>query len=68
MNKFRLLLEFCWMSSGGKNIVRNSLLRGELWLNYRCLWVWQFNYDCSWVVVDGGGEIMAGCARLWVMG
>ena len=56
------------MSSGGINIVRNSLLRGELWLNYRCLWVWQFNYDCSWVVVDGGGEIMADCARLWVMG
>ena len=29
------------MSRGGINIVRNSLLRGELWLNYRCLWVWQ---------------------------
>ena len=38
-NKFRLLLEFCWANSGGKNIVQNLLLRGALWLNYRCSWV-----------------------------
>ena len=37
--KFRVLLEFSWVSSGGKNIVLNLLLWGRLWLNYHCLWV-----------------------------
>ena len=62
--KFRLLLEFCWVSSGGQNVVQNLLLRGGLWLNYCCSWVvtvW------LWLVVGGGGEIMVGYGCFWVV-
>ena len=38
-NKFRLVLEFRWVSSGGKNTVQDLLLRRGLRLNYRCLWI-----------------------------
>ena len=38
-NRFRVLLEFSWVSSGVKNIVLNLLLWEGLWLNYHCLWV-----------------------------
>ena len=44
------------MSSDGRNMVQNLLLRGGLWLNY-C---------CSWEVVGGGGNIMAACGWWWV--
>ena len=56
-NKFRLLLDFSWVSSDGRNMVQNLLLRGGLWLNY-C---------CSWEVVGGGGNIMAACGWWWVV-
>lgn len=45
------------MSSDGRNMVQNLLLRGGLWLNY-C---------CSWEVVGGGGNIMAACGWWWVV-
>ena len=45
------------MSSDGRNMVHNLLLRGGLWLNY-C---------CSWEVVGGGGNIMAACGWWWVV-
>ena len=38
-NRFRVLLEFSWVSSGVKNIVLNLLLWEGLWQNYHCLWV-----------------------------
>ena len=45
------------MSSDGRNMVQNLLLRGGLWLNY-C---------CSWEVVGGGGNIVAACGWWWVV-
>ena len=51
-SKFRLPLEFCWVSSGGKNIVQKLLFWGGLLQNYRYSSVVA---NESWLVVSGCG-------------
>ena len=63
-NKFRLFLEFCWVSSGGKNTVQNLLLQGGLWLNYCCSWVVAIYL---WLVVGGCGWCWWNNGWLWVV-
>ena len=65
---FRLLLEFCWVSSGGKNIVQNLLLWGGLWLNYCYSWIVVIYGGELWLVVSGGNDIITGCGWLLVIG
>lgn len=60
-SKFRLLLEFCWVSRGGKNKDQILLFWAGLWLNYCVSGLWRF-----WVVVGDRDEIMVGCWRLKV--
>ena len=64
-NKFRLRLEFCWVSSYGEKIVQNLLLRGGFWLNYRYSWEVTIKL---WLVVGGDGKIMARSGWSWVVG
>ena len=74
MSNFRLLLEFCWVSSGDKNKVQNCLLWGELWLNYRCLWVVVIELclvmgSCGWWLWKNGWlwVVMGGGMKLWLV-
>ena len=53
VSKFRLLLKFCWVSSGGKNIVHNG-------------WLWVLGMNL-WLAVGGGDKIMADYGWLWVI-
>ena len=51
-SKFKLLLEFSWVSSGDENIVYN-------------LWLWEGLYLFS--VVGSGDLVMVGRRWLWVV-
>ena len=64
-SKLRLLLEFCWVSSGGKNIVQNLLFWGWLCLNYRCSWIVVISL---WLVVGVCGRWHWNNGWLWVVG